>query len=175
MACFGPHSLQTKQFVRDATGLVREYGALDTLLFASVFVFALVFTITQFPWFYGNTAGADLTATLFIAAVSFIFLMLAYWAIAVLMPRTGNDYVWVSRVFHPSIGFTWGLIYVLIVFLAAFIGAGTGPLAFAVSSIFTTVGLISGSAYMTGLGSYFGGALGGFEVAVLLTILVAVF
>ena len=47
--------MQPKQFVREATGFVREYGALDTLLFASVFVFALVFTITQFPWFYGNT------------------------------------------------------------------------------------------------------------------------
>src|SRR5713226_10463775 len=74
--------LQTKQFFREATGLVREYGAIDTLLFASVFVFALVFTITQFPWFYGNTAGADLPTSLVVAAIPFIFLMLAYWAIA---------------------------------------------------------------------------------------------
>lgn len=167
--------MQTKQFVRDATGLVREYGAIDTLLFASVFVFALVFTITQFPWFYGNTQGADLTTSLLVAAIPFVFLMLAYWAIAVIMPRTGNDYVWVSRVFHPSIGFVWGLIYVLIVFLAAFIGAGTGPISFAVSSIFTTVGLLSNSAYMANLGAYFGTSIGGFELAVLFTLMVTLF
>ncbi|HZW85682.1 MAG TPA: APC family permease [Nitrososphaerales archaeon] len=167
--------MQAKQFVRDATGLVREYGALDTILFASVFVFALVFTIEQFPWFYGNTSGADLATTLLVAAIPFIFLMLAYWAIAVLMPRTGNDYVWVSRVFHPAIGFTWGLIYVLIVFLAAFIGAGTGPLSLAVSSIFSTAGLISGSSSLVNMGTYFGTPIGGFELAVLFTVAVTLF
>src|SRR3989454_190013 len=167
--------LQTKQFFREATGLVREYGAVDTLLFASVFVFALVFTIAQFPWFYGNTVGANLTGALLLAAVPFIFLMLSYWAIGVLMPRTGNDYVWVGRILHPSIGFTWGLIYVLIVFLAAFIAAGTGPLSFAVSSIFATYGLLSNSAYFTGLGNYFGGAVGTLELSILLTVLVAAF
>jgi amino acid transporter len=151
---------QTKQFVREATGLVREYGALDTLLFASVFVFALVFTITQFAWFYGNTLGAALAPTLLIAAVPFIFLMLAYWAIGVLMPRTGNDYVWVGRILHPSIGFTWGLLYVLIVFLAAFIGAGTGPLASAVSTVVGVAGLLGNSASLNNLSNFLGGPLG---------------
>jgi amino acid transporter len=167
--------LQTKQFVRDATGLVREYGVIDTLLFASVFVFALVFTITQFPWFYGNTLGAPLAPALLVAAIPFAFLMLTYWAIGVLMPRTGNDYVWVGRVLHPSIGFTWGMLYVLIVFLAAFIGAGTGPLSFAVSSIFSIAGLLGNSVYLTNLGNFLGGSVGSLEVGVLLTLLVAAF
>ncbi|MDA4125669.1 MAG: APC family permease [Thaumarchaeota archaeon] len=166
---------QTKQFVRDATGLVREYGAMDTLLFASVFVFALVFTITQFAWFYGNTLGADLTGSLLLAAIPFAFLMLTYWAIGVLMPRTGNDYVFVGRILHPSIGFTWGLVYVLIVFLAAFIGAGTGPLSFAVSSIVSVAGLLGNSASMTNLGAFLGGPQGTLEVMILLTAVVAAF
>jgi len=168
--------LQTKQFVRDATGLVREYGALDTLLFASVFVFALVFTITQFAWFYGNTLGADLTGSLLLAAVPFAFLMLTYWAIGVIMPRTGNDYVWVGRILHPSIGFTWGMVYVLIVFLSAFIGAGTGPLAFAVSSIVSVAGLLGGpSSSLNSLGTFLGGPQGTLEVMILLTLVVAAF
>jgi amino acid transporter len=167
--------LQTKQFVRDATGLVREYGAIDTLLFASVFVFALVFTIQQFPWFYGNTLGAPLAPTLLVAAIPFGFLMLTYWAIGVLMPRTGNDYVWVGRVLHPSIGFAWGMVYVLIVFLAAFIGAGTGPLSFAISSIFSVAGLLGNSASLTSTGNFLGTPTGALEVSVLLTVLVAAF
>jgi amino acid transporter len=164
-----------KQFVREATGLVREYGAVDTLLFASVFVFALVFTITQFPWFYGNTMGANLAETLLVATIPFIFLMLTYWVIGVLMPRTGNDYVWIGRILSPSVGFVWGLIYVMVVFLAAFIGAGTGPLSFAVSSIFSIYGLIGNSASMTNLGTCLGGATGTLEVSVLLTVVVALF
>ncbi|HEV2226863.1 MAG TPA: hypothetical protein VGR56_08710 [Nitrososphaerales archaeon] len=166
---------QTKQFVRDATGLVRSYGALDTLLFASVFVFALVFTITQFAWFYGNTLGADLTGSLLLAAIPFAFLMLTYWAIGVIMPRTGNDYVWVGRILHPSIGFTWGMVYVLIVFLSAFIGAGTGPLSFAVSSIVSVAGLLGNSAYLNNLGAFLGGPQGTLEVMILLTLVVAAF
>jgi amino acid transporter len=166
---------QTKQFVRDATGLVRSYGALDTLLFASVFVFALVFTITQFAWFYGNTLGADLTGSLLLAAIPFAFLMLTYWAIGVIMPRTGNDYVWVGRILHPSIGFTWGMVYVLIVFLSAFIGAGTGPLSFAVSSIVSVAGLLGNSTSLTNLGNFLGGPQGTLEVMILLTLVVAAF
>jgi amino acid transporter len=167
--------LQTKQFVREATGLVREYGALDTLLFASVFVFALVFTIQQFPWFYGNTLGAPLPQTLLVAAIPFAFLMLTYWAIGVLMPRTGNDYVWIGRVLHPSIGFTWGVVYVLIVFLAAFIGAGTGPLTFAASSIFSIGGLLTNSASLTSTGNFLGGPTGGLEFSILITVIIAAF
>jgi len=167
--------LQPKQFVREATGFVREYGALDTLLFASVFVFALVFTITQFPWFFGNTRGANLAESLLVAAIPFVFLMLAYTAIGVLMPRTGSDYVWIGRILSPPIGFVWGLIYVLVVFIAAFIGAGTGPLSFALSSIFSIYGLIGNSASLTNLGTYFGGATGTLEISVFLTLLVAAF
>jgi amino acid transporter len=167
--------LQTKQFVRDATGLVREYGDMDTLLFASVFVFALVFTITQFAWFYGNTLGAPLAPSLLVAAVPFIFLMLSYWAIGVLMPRTGNDYVWVGRILHPSIGFTWGLLYVLIVFLAAFIGAGTGPLAFAISTVVSISGLLTNSASLGNLGNFLGGPVGTLELMILLTVIVGAF
>jgi amino acid transporter len=167
--------LQTKQFVRDATGLVREYGAMDTLLFASVFVFALVFTITQFAWFYGNTLGAPLAPTLLLAAVPFAFLMISYWAIGVLMPRTGNDYVFVGRILHPSIGFAWGLFYVLIVFLAAFIGAGVGPLSLAASSIFSVAGLMGNSATLVNLGNFVSGGYGALEFMVLLTVIVAAF
>ena len=101
---------------------------MDTLLFASVFVFALVFTITQFPWFYGNTHGANLTETLLVAAIPFVFLMLTYTAIGVLMPRTGSDYVWIGRILEPLDRLRVGTRLVLVVFLAAFIGAGTGPL-----------------------------------------------
>jgi amino acid transporter len=164
----------TKYFARDATGLVREFGALDTLLFASVMVFALVFTTTQFAWFYGNTLGANLTLTLLVAAVPFIFLMLAYWAIGITMPRSGNDYVWIGRIFHPSIGFAWSLFYMVIVFLVAYVGE-VGPFSYAISAALSILGLQSNSASLTNLGNFLGGSLGTLELASLFTVIFGVF
>ena len=165
----------SKVFVRDATGLVREFGALDALLFSSAMVFALVFTTVQFPWFYGSTGGADLPTSLVVAAIPFIFLMVSYWVIGVVMPRTGNDYVWVGRIFHPSIGFAWGLLYMFIVLFVAFVGAGVSPFSSAFSICLTTLGLISNSSSLTNFGTFLGGITGTFELSVLLTLLFGAF
>ncbi|MDE1852448.1 MAG: APC family permease [Thaumarchaeota archaeon] len=166
--------METKHFVRDATGIVREFGAIDTLLFASAMVFALVFTITQFAWFYGNTLGANLPLSLVVAAIPFIFLMLTYWAIGVVMPRAGNDYVWVGRIFRPSIGFAWGVFYMVVVFLVAYVGE-IGPFSYAVSVAVTILGLTSNSASLVSMGAYLGGAQGTFLLGSLFTVVFGVF
>jgi amino acid transporter len=163
----------TKYFARDATGLVREFGVLDTLLFASVMVFALVFTTTQFAWFYGNTLGANLPLTLLVASVPFVFLMLAYWAIGITMPRSGNDYVWIGRVFHPSIGFAWSLFYLIVVFMASYVGQ-ISPFSYAISAALTLLGLQTNSSGLASLGTTLGGPLGTFELASLFTIIFGV-
>ena len=166
---------ESKVFVRNATGFVRDFGALDALLFSSAMVFALIFTTVQFAWFYGNTGGANLPLALVVAAIPFIFLMVSYWAIAVVMPRTGNDYVWVGRIFHPSIGFAWGLLYMFIVLFVAFVGAGVAPFSYAFSISLTTLGLIANSSTLTNLGNFLGGTTGTFELSIVLTFIFAAF
>ena len=163
--------MESKAFVRDATGLVREYGGLDVLLIASSLVFALVFSTTQFAWFYGNTGGADLTISLIVAAVPFLFLMATYWVIGIVMPRTGNDYVWTGRIFHPSIGFVWSLVYVFGgVFFAGYIGACLNEYSFAFSIALTTLGLTTNSSGLANLGNFLGGPVGTFELGILLVL-----
>jgi amino acid transporter len=154
---------------------VRDFGPLDAVLFSSAMVFALIFTTVQFPWFYGESGAADLPTSLVVGAVPFVFLMIAYWAIAVVMPRTGNDYVWVGRLFHPSIGFVWGVLYMFTVLFTAFVGAGVAPFSTALSTCLTTLGLIANSASLTNLGSFIGGITGTFELSIVLTLLFAVF
>ena len=163
-----------KYFVRDATGLVREFGSLDVLLFASAMVFALVYTTTQFPWFYGNTGGANLPASLIVAAVPFIFLMLTYWVIGLVMPRTGSDYVWVSRIFSPSIGFVWSMFYILMVFLVAYVGEIVA-FSYAFSITLTTGGLVTGSSSLTNAGNFLGSGNGTFLLAIVFTAIFAAF
>ena len=90
------------------------------------------------------------------------------------MPREGNDYVWIGRVFRPSIGFAWSLFYVVIVFLVAYVGE-VGPFSYAVSAALTILGLQSGSSSVTSLGTFLGGAQGTLELAILFTVIFGIF
>jgi basic amino acid/polyamine antiporter, APA family len=164
----------SKYFVRDATGLVREFNAIDTLLIASGMVFALVFTTTQFAWFYGNTNGANMTYALLVAAVPFVFLMITYYVISLVIPRTGSDYVWVSRIFTPSIGFAWALLYMFIVFFVAYVGE-IFSYTFAFGSIMSTTGIVTGSSSLFGFGSYISSGIGAFELAAVFTVIFGLF
>lgn len=89
-------------FVRRSTGLVREASAVDAAIFNAVFsapvgatlAWGVFFALTAFP-------GADLvTATLWCVVLNVpILVMMALLASS--MPKTGGDYVWVSRILSP--------------------------------------------------------------------------
>jgi len=97
-------SQKQKFFVRDATGLTRALTATDALIgnlctmgigFSFLYVF---FSALLYP-------GVNLPLTALFALVPGILLSLVYYYFTVAMPRTGGDFVWTSRVFHPAIGF----------------------------------------------------------------------
>ena len=90
-------------FVRNSTGLVRQASAFDAMVFNAVFsapvgatlAWGVFFALSVFP-------GADLvTATLISFAINApVVIMMALMASS--MPRTGGDYVWVSRILSPD-------------------------------------------------------------------------
>ena len=131
---------------------MREFGTLDALLIASAAVFGLVFTILQFPYFYGYNPGANLSLSLLIAAIPFVFLMVIYWAMGVIMPRSGNDYVWVARITTPSIGFAWSALYMFAVFATAFVGA-TSALTSGISTSFIVWGVLYNNNSLVNIGN----------------------
>ena len=165
--------MESQYFVRKASGLVREFGATDLVLIASAMVFGLVFTVMQFPWFYGLSSGADLAPTLLIGGIPFVFLMLVYWVIGVVMPRSGSDYVWVGRVFHPSIGFAWSFLYMFAVFTTAYVG-GLSGFSYMLSIGVIIWGLLFNNPGLTSLGNYLSSPMGTFYVAMGFTVLFAV-
>lgn len=92
-------------FVREATGLVKDISALDAFWFnfysnspilAGFYVFILVPLL--FPG--GDIVVGGLIATLCTCAVGIVYVLLT-----ATMPRSGGDYVFVSRTFHPVVGF----------------------------------------------------------------------
>ena len=165
--------METQYFVRKASGLVREFGAMDLILIASAMVFGLVFTTTQFPWFYGFNPGANLALSLIIAGVPFVLLMLVYWVIGVIMPRSGSDYVWVSRVFHPSIGFAWSFLYMFAVFVTAYVG-GLSAFSYALSIAVTMWGLLFSNPALVDMGNFLSSPTGAFYIAIGFTAIFAV-
>src|SRR5216684_9314519 len=91
-------------YVRKSSGLVREASVLDAIIFNAVFsapvgatlAFGILYALGLFP-------GADLVVALLIAFVVNIPVCIMMSMMASAMPRTGGDYVWISRILHPAV------------------------------------------------------------------------
>ncbi len=94
-------------FVRQATGLVRELSWFDT--------FIMVFAILNVPLGLSEVAAfatgasaypaANMPLAFILSAPAMLTLGMVYALFTAAMPRSGGDYVWASRILHPSIGF----------------------------------------------------------------------
>ena len=132
---------QGKMFLRNATGLIREVSLLDAFImntFGMNIAVGAVFLFLQAPAFFphGNMLVAVIIGTLLMAFT----LLWVYSTFAAAMPRSGGDYVFVSRVLHPFLGWLLGwsqgmwLIFFWIGFNAWF------ALTFAVPVALSTIG-----------------------------------
>lgn len=91
-------------FVRQSTGLVREASFLDAAIFNAVFsapvgatlAWGVFFALSAFP-------GSDIVTATIIAGILNIPVLLMMGLLASSMPRTGGDYVWVSRILTPPL------------------------------------------------------------------------
>ena len=91
-------------FIRQSTGLVREASAFDAMVFNAVFsapvgatlAWGVFFALSAFP-------GADLVAATVISFVLNVPVIVMMALLASSMPRTGGDYVWVSRILSPPL------------------------------------------------------------------------
>jgi amino acid transporter len=162
-------------FERRASGLVREAGTLDVLVYNINFVSLGLMAALVFLFSTAFYPGANLYLT---AILTFLFviptsLVFAYFAAS--MPRSGADYVYVSRVLHPALGMmsswnntVWWFIYggVPSAFFAQF---GLAPL-------FSTVGQMAGISWMQSFGTWLASDWGTFIAGTaLIVLLVAIF
>ncbi len=91
-------------FVRKSTGLVREASAFDATIFNAVFsapvgatlAWGVFFALSAFP-------GSDLVTATLVSFVINVPVLLMMGLLASSMPRTGGDYVWVSRILTPPL------------------------------------------------------------------------
>jgi amino acid transporter len=97
--------------VREATGLVKQLSWLD------VFVWCVIF----FPWLtswsglFWVTPDYYLNVNYYLSlgvwAITAIVVVVLYWQLTTAMPRSGGDYVFVSRAIASSVGFVASFIF----------------------------------------------------------------
>src|SRR2546426_3180704 len=91
-------------FVRQSTGLVREASAVDAMIFNAVFSAPVGATLAWGVFFALSVfRGADLVTATIIAFFLNIPVIIMMALLASSMPRTGGDYVWVSRILSPPL------------------------------------------------------------------------
>jgi amino acid transporter len=113
-------SQQPQLFTRNATGLVRELSAFDAfnLVFSAVLIPVGITQVMGFApqfWPHANMFVSFLIATPLVACFGLVYLYFT-----TIMPRSGGDYVWVSRTLHPFLGFVvnFSLTFVFLTWVA---------------------------------------------------------
>ena len=115
-----PPTSSRNLFVRNATGLVRELSPFDAfnLVFSAVLIPVGITEVMAFAptfWPHANLLLAFLLAAPLVACCGGVYL---YYT--VIMPRSGGDYVWVSRTLSPFFGFfaNFSLTFVFLTWIA---------------------------------------------------------
>jgi amino acid transporter len=136
-------------YTRQASGLVRDISPASSIALNVSFVSIplAVLIATQAP---SSFPGASPFWVTVICAVLCVFPVLLYALFTAVMPRSGGDYVFVSRTMHPWVGFAanfnitaW---YLLVIAYFAYLLTPFG-----LSSAFTTIGVAADSTTFTDL------------------------
>ena len=127
-------------FLREATGLVREAGWLDILIFASLNISWGLSAWWYFLWGPYFAPGGNLHLGVLLTTIPMVFGALAWSLLVTIAPRSGGDYVFVSRILHPLLGFlsSFGWIVANFVWIAVLPSYVADP---SLSTTFYLVGL----------------------------------
>ena len=163
-------------FVRRSTGLVREASALDATIFNAVFSAPVGATLAiGVLWALSAFPGADPVWATIIAVVLNIPVLIMMALLASSMPRTGGDYVWVSRILSPPMAMISNFAAALSAMIGATFWARFFPV-FALGPILVGLGVFFDNTTLVEWGTNFQTDntwifLGGAAMIVLLTLI----
>jgi amino acid transporter len=154
-------------FVRKASGLVRTAGVWDVLAYNINFTsigLLLAFLILLGPAFY---PGISMELSTIFCVLLILPLSLVFAYLASTMPRSGGDYVYVSRVLGPA----WGMMSNFNTTMWWFFYGGV-PSAFlaryGLAPFFRTMGIFTGNLQLIEVGNWFASPVGMFTFGTLL-------
>lgn len=89
-------------FIRKSSGLTRQISARDALMYCAMnpgLLYALVYIVWAPAFYPGAHMGIGVLFVLLIFPIAGL-----YWYFSVSMPRSGGEYIYISRTLHPSLG-----------------------------------------------------------------------
>jgi len=146
-------------FTRQATGLTKEIGTLDTFVYNvnnQNIGIGVAFILLFVPGFYIAADGgrADMFQSMVIAAILALPMAAVYALFAAAIPRSGGDYVYISRTLHPLLGFvaSWNWV----AWMTVYIGVPAAYFAkYGLSGMFRSIGVALGSADLVAFANNF--------------------
>src|SRR5467141_672318 len=91
-------------FLRNATGLVKAWSSFDAFIYSFWSVNLITLGLYGMSFVYW-VPGAQLLAAIVVFGILTTFLVITYAMLVSVMPRTGGDYAWQSRVLGGGLGF----------------------------------------------------------------------
>ena len=171
-----PESGGGRLFVRRSTGLVREASALDATIFNAVFSAPVGATLAiGVLWALSAFPGADPVWATIIAVLLNVPILIMMALLASSMPRTGGDYVWVSRILSPPAAMISNFAAALSAMIGATFWARFFPV-FALGPILVGLGVFFDNSTMVEWGTNFQTDnlwifLGGASMIILMTLI----
>jgi amino acid transporter len=115
-----PEARPPQMFLRKATGLVRDFSPWDAFNINLTNANGFANVAILLPLGLALFVGANLSVSVLTGLAGGLFVVLAYVMLSQAMPRTGGDYVFISRALHPFLGFlaTWSMAILCAFFIA---------------------------------------------------------
>jgi amino acid transporter len=123
-------SNQPKIFLREASGLLRSLTGFEGALIALSQLNFVMGLMELYAWGSVTVSSANYALSILVSVPLVSILGILYVLFGIMMPRSGGDYVWVSRSLHPSLGL---MVSTFMTFLAL---AWTGLNAWLVGNVF---------------------------------------
>lgn len=115
--------MQRDFFVRKASGFVRQISGWDALAY-NVVAQGHTWPFLYIVWGPALFAGVNMPETVVIGAIATLAISGTYYLFSTCMPRSGGDFVWVSRSLHPFIAFCSSFLFAIII--VSFLGVISG-------------------------------------------------
>ncbi|HYM97052.1 MAG TPA: APC family permease [Candidatus Sulfotelmatobacter sp.] len=154
-------------FTRASSGLVRQVGTLDTAFYGMMqigipYIIFIIASWVSYP-------GASMELATALTIIGSVCLGVTYALYSAVYPRSGGEYVFLSRTVHPAYGFVVSFVQV---FWQAFYFGVTGAFwaIYGWSPLFTTLGLQLKSQALLNLGTFFGSNWGIFLTGVVMIV-----
>jgi len=131
-------------FLREATGLVREVGFWDAVVYNILPLAPGVCLAYWLFWIPGTFPGGSIIWAMGVALILAMFIASSFGVLSMAMPRTSADYVAMSRIVHPGLAFGSSLVLTF----SSVLSAGYISLAFtwwAITPALSVIGATTGN------------------------------